>query len=162
MVQAILAAYQLASGVQMAQLTRENNKLSQRVADFNADQYELDAFNAEADGYTESARYATTINNVISDQRVALAARGVAVDSGMGKSIQNESRLNGFLNTLDIQNQSHLRALGFQNQARNTRLNSILQSAQVNQQATAQQTAGLMSAAGTFASGYARSTSAVK
>lgn len=162
MIAAVMAAYQIASSMQMAELTRGQAKLSKRVADMNADAQDLDAWQAEADGYTESARYATTMSNILADQRVAFAARGVAVDSGIGKELQNESRLSGFLNTLDIQNQAHSRALGFKNQARNTRLGAYLETAKASAVASAQQTAGIMSAAGTLASGYARSSSGVK
>lgn len=155
-----LAAFQIFSGAQQAESIRKNAELSQQVNDMNAKYAELDAYNAEISGYSNVARYENVIDSTVSQQKSALAANDTDVNFGTASQIQAETKLNGFLNKLDIKNQAHAQALGYMNQARNYRLAGEAAVAQGELNANATQNAALINAGGTVLSGYARSRSA--
>lgn len=153
---AALAAYQLVSGAQQAETIREQGRLNKEIADVNAEYAELDAYNAEQSGYTQEARYQHVIDSTLSHQRVAQASQNVDVSFGTAKELQAETKLNGFLNQLDIKNQAHQQALGYKMQARNIRLAGVTGKAQAEYNAGATQNAAIIGAAGTALSGYAK------
>jgi len=151
---AALAGYQLISGAQQAEATREHAKLTKDINDLNADYVEQDAFQAEADGATEEARYQSQIDEVIGDQKVALASQNVDINFGTAKELQTETRITGFLNQLDIRNQAAAKARGLKTQARNIRLQGSQIEAQGNMNANAIQSASMLNAASSSISGY--------
>lgn len=141
---AAMAGYQIISSMQQAEMLRQNAEISKEINEMNAQYAEMDAWNAEKDGMAQEARYQTTIDQNAGAQKVALAAQDVDINFGTAKELQNESKLAGFLNQLDIRNQAHAQALGFKNQARNLRLTGQAESASANLQANAVQNAGVM------------------
>jgi len=149
-----VAAFSLISSAQQAEGIRENAKLSKEVAELNAKYAEIDAYEAEQQGLTEEARYQSVIDSTVSAQRLAFAVQDVDVNTGIAKELQNESRLVGMLNKMDIKNQAHARALGIKGQARQYRLQGSMDQNQARGQASAVQNAGVMSAVSTSLSGY--------
>lgn len=114
-----LGAFEVISGLQQADLITRQADLQQRVAKLNAKYAMLDAANAREEGYSASARYQDVIDTTVSTERTNQASEGVDVSFGSAKEVQTQSKLNGFLNQLDIQNQANQKAQGYENQATN-------------------------------------------
>ena len=125
-----LAAFQVVTGLQQADLMREANQVTQRIAEMNAAYAEHDAWEVAKYGETQAARYQTDIDQTIATQRTVMAAQGVDTTSGTAKEIQEETRLTGFLNTLDIKSQAQSKAMGIRREASNIRLNAAQRTAQ--------------------------------
>lgn len=151
-----LAGLQIWSGYQTAELIRDSARLQGQINDMNAGFAELDAYNSEVQGFSETARYQTTIDQTVSGQRVAFAAQGVDVSYGTAKEVQNESKLTGFLNQLDIQYQARQKAAGFHREARNIRLGGAMSNLSSEREASSAIRSGIFGAAQTGLSGYAR------
>lgn len=151
-----VAALQIWSGFQQAEMIRQQAELQGRINELNASFAELDAFEAEKMGYTESARYQTVIDATIGEQKVAYAADNVDVTSGTAAEIQAESRFTGFLNQLDLQKQGQERARGFRTEARNIRFGTMMQRSQAGIDAAGIQRSAILSGITTGISGYSR------
>lgn len=151
-----LAALQVWSGFQQAEMIRRQAELQGRINELNAGFAELDAFEAEKMGYTEAARYQTVIDATIGSQKVAYAADNVDVTSGTAAAIQAENRFTGFLNQLDIQKQGRERARGFRNEARNIRFGGMMQRSQAAIDAAGVERSAVLSGIQTGISGYSR------
>lgn len=151
-----LAGYQVISGFQQAEMVREGAKLNRELADMNADAALIDAYHAEVDGLTMEARYGQVIEQTLDTQTAIFAHKGVNANFGTAAAIQAESKLNGKLNQMDIRNQAHSKALGYENQASNIRLQARLNSLASNTQAAAIQGAALINGGATALSGYSK------
>lgn len=158
-VAAIWAGVQIWAGALEAEQIKQQQKLKERLAEQNALFAEQDAFNAEASGFTDSARYQTTINATIGAQRAGYAAQNVDVNFGTAKEIQNESRLTGVLNQMDMQRRGHERARGFQREASDIRFGTQMGRIQSTAEASNAFSQGLMSGVNTLASGYSKFSS---
>jgi hypothetical protein len=152
----ISAGFQVIAGLQQGEMIRDNAQITKAVADLNAQYAELDAYNAETLGYTKQARYQSVIDATLGAQKTAYAAQNVDVGFGTAKEVQAESKLNGFLNQLDIKNQANEAARGYMNQARNIRLGSQAAVAQAGVNAAATQGAAVLGAFNTGLTGYSR------
>lgn len=153
---AALAGLQLLSGVQQANAIQKQAELQKQLDRFNIEQAELDAFNAEADGYTQSARYANVINEINSTQRNTYYAADVDPNFGTAKDIQEDSTVTGKLNLIDIQNQAHQQAMGYKKQANNMRGQSALNTIGAEFKAKTTRNAAILGAANTMLTGYER------
>jgi len=150
------AGLQIGAAVTQAENIRNTAQITAQVAGMNQ-QYELlDAYKATQAGYTQAARYQSVIDQTVGAQEGEEASHNVNVGYGTAGEIQAQTKTTGFLNQLDIKNQAAQKALGYQVQAINTGLQGQLGTLQGNLQATATEGAGLISAAGTLASGYTR------
>ena len=154
---AALAGLQLLSGVQQANAIQKQAELQKQLDRFNIEQAELDAFNAEADGYTQSARYANVVEQINSTQRNTYYAADVDPNFGTAKDIQTDSSVTGKLNLIDIQNQAHQQALGYKKQANNMRGQSELNQIGAEFKAKGVRNAAILGAANTALTGYERS-----
>ena len=123
---AALAGLQLLSGIQQANNIQRQAEIQKKIDEFNRDQVALDAFNAEADGYTQMARYQNVIDQIQAAEKVAYIDQNVDPNFGTARDIQDQSSVNGQLNKIDIQNQAHMKALGFKFQLNNMKLQSDL------------------------------------
>lgn len=148
------AAFEIVAGAQQAETIRENAQLQKRVSDLNAGFADLDAYNAEQAGYTKSARYQEIIDKTVGAQRTAEAANNVDVNFGTAAQLQQETKLTGFLNQLDIKQQASMQALGYKNQAANIRLQGIVGQNNAAGAASTAQTNALLNAGKTLVSGY--------
>lgn len=157
-----LAAFQVWSGYQQAEMVRASARLNDRVAQLNKQYADIDAWNAEKQGYTQSSRYQSVIDATVSEQRNAFAAQGVDVNYGTAAEVQKETRVTGFLNQLDIMNQARMKATGIRQQGRGFILNAAMQDAQAAGQASSAITQGYGNAAFTGASMYSRTGLPVK
>ena len=153
---AVLAAYQITASAHQAETIREQARFKEMVDEQNAQFVELDAFNAEAFGYGEAARYEAVADSQIADQRVAYASQNVDVGYGTAAEVQAESKLVKGLNVLSLQKQARERSKGLRNEAKNIRLGSRFSSMQSEMEANATQNAGLIGAAQTGLSGYSK------
>jgi len=151
---AMLAGIQLWQANQQAEEIRSNARFTKQIADMNAQFAEVDAFKAEEQGLTLAARYQSGVDKVLSDQRVAMASSNIDVNYGTAKAFEAESRLNGFLNQLDMKNQAHAQALGYTREARSTRFQGNQAVAQGDINARAMMSAGILNAATTAVKGY--------
>jgi hypothetical protein len=154
--EAALAAYEIISGFQQAEIIRGQAEITKYVNEMNAQYAELDAYEAEKTGLTEEARYQTNIDKTISAQKVGLAAQDIDINFGTTKEIQTESKLVGFLNQVDIRNQAHAKALGYKAQARNLRLAGFTAASEGAGAASAAQNAALMRGGQTGISAWER------
>lgn len=150
---AAIAGLQLLSGIQQANNIQKQAELQKKMDEFNLEQTQLDAFLAEADGETQLARYQSVIDQTLSAQTVGYTANNVDANFGTAKDIQEESAVNANLNKIDIQNQAHMKALGFKNQAINMRTQSTLNSLASETYATNVRNSAILGAAGTAAKG---------
>lgn len=150
------AAFQVVAGLHEAEMIRMNAEITRKINDMNARSLEEDAYQVEKYGESEIAAYQPTIMQTVADQRSALAAQGVDVNSASAMSIQNETRLTGFLNTIQMQREARAKALGIKRQARNVRMGSEAQSSASAMQAQGAVTSGIVGGVGTAVSGYTR------
>jgi hypothetical protein len=151
-----MAAFQVASGYQQAEMIRENAKLKQRIDDMNENAIEIDAFEAEKSGYSEAARYASVANATITDQKIAMTSKDVDVTYGTAGTLQQEGKLTALLNTMELQRQGRLKAQGYRNEARNLKLGGSFRNIQTALEAGQTQSQGIMQGGQTLISGYAR------
>ncbi len=155
----IMAGMQMMQGQQQADSIMKSAEFQRQINAFNAQFAEDDAYDAEIAGYTEVARYATQVSGVLGEQRTAMAAANVDVNFGTAAEIQGETKLTGFLNTLDLQQRAREKAYGFKREARNIRLGSSMRQTQASLEASGAQSRGVISAAGTSLSGWERHSS---
>lgn len=144
---AALGGFQLWSGLQQAELIMGSARLTNQINEANARFIELDAYEAEKFGYTQSARYQATIDKVLAQQKSAFAASDTDFTSGVAAELQAETKLVGFLNVIDLQNEARKRALGLKTQASNVRLGIGITNAQAQMNAFAAQVGGITGAA---------------
>lgn len=154
-----LAAFQVISAGQQAELQVRAGELDNKIAEMNARFIEQDAFEAESLGLTRAARYQNVIDATISDQRLAFASEDVDVSTGTAAAIQRETKLIGTLNILDIQRSGRLKALGLRDQASNVRLGGQFRLAQSVSDAAGTRAAGIGRGIQTGISAYSRSVS---
>lgn len=140
------AGLNIVTGLQQAELIRANADITKRVSDMNAQFADLDAFHATADGETKVARVESENDQTLGDIKVANAAKNVDNNFGTASAMTQESKLAGFLNTLDIRNQAHAKAMGYTQQARSIRLQGTLNQGQSNLQAESAQATGVLNA----------------
>ena len=150
----ILGGFQIVNGFGQADAIESNARLNQQINDMNADFIELDAFNANAMGFSESARFASIVDRTIGAQRAALAGAGVDVTTGTAKEIQKEAKLIGQLNILDIQQKAHNEAYGLKVKAVSVRLQGEVNAAAASANASAARTTGLLSGVSTGVSAF--------
>lgn len=155
-------ALQLYGAFNQAKAIEESAKLTEQINEMNAEYAELDAYKTEKQGYSEVARYKSTINQTVSSQRAGYASDNVDVNYGTALELQQETKLVGMLNALDIQNAAHNKALGFKREAANIRLNGSMQHAQAELDAYSARLSGVTGAAKTGIAGYSYYKSANK
>jgi len=153
---AAMAAMQIGAGIQQAGLIRQQARITSMVNEMNAKYVEIDAYEAEKFGHTEQAAYESTIDEAVAEQRMSFVAQNVDVNYGTAAEVQAETRLIGFLNKMEIQSQARAKALGLKREAANIRLGSTMQRAQSEINASAAITQGVIGAANTGLSYYAR------
>lgn len=151
-----MAGLQLLSGVQQANNIQKQAELQKELDEFNREQALLDAFNAEKDGYTQMARYGSTINAIESTQRNIYYSNDVNPNFGTAADIQADTKNTGQLNLLDIQSQAHQRALGYKKQAAGIKTQSGMNQIGASLQASTARNTAILGAANTMITGYER------
>ena len=144
-----LAALQAASALKQADEIRRSADLTNQLNEINAKYADYDAYQTETFGQTEAARYQTTIDQTLGAQRAGYAAGNVDVNFGTAAEVQNETKLTGVLNIIDIQQQARMKAQGYRREARNIRSGMSVARSQAEMQANATVTAGLLNAGAT-------------
>ena len=151
-----MAAFQVVTGLQQADLMRESNAIAQRIAAMNAEYAEHDAWEVAKFGETQAARYQTEIDGTIATQRANMAAADVDITSGTAKEIQEETRLTGFLNTLDIKAEGQSKAMGLRREAASIRMGAAQRTAQTELDASSTTRTAMIGAAQSGISAYNR------
>jgi hypothetical protein len=156
----VVASMQAFSGIKQADDIRSAARFNRELAEMNAKYIEMDAWEAEKYGFTQSSRYQSVIDDVISDQRVGLAGQGVDVNFGTAVELQKSNKLTGFLNQLDMIQQAQNASKNLKNQALNVRFGAVMDGIAADSKARGAENAGYLNAANTMAgaySGYANS-----
>lgn len=151
-----MAALDLVGGFFEAENIKQTAALNRDIAEMNAEFAELDAYDAEIDGYSQQAEYQKIIDDTLAGQQLALTAADVDVSYGSASEIQNETRFLGMINKLEIQGQAEAKAMGYEREARNYRFGADLNSIQAAGRAQQAQIGGIVNAAKTGATGYAK------
>lgn len=120
----------------------------------NAEFIEIDAYNADIAGFTQSAAYQVTADQTIAQQRSIQAAQNIDVGFGTAKQIQEESKLTSKLNQIDIINKAHEVSMGLKSQARNLRFSGVQAVSQGEAKANATRTSGYVNAFGSALNAY--------
>jgi hypothetical protein len=148
------ASIAVTGGVLAAGAAKANADLVQGADNLNSKYAELDAYDAAQSGNTKAARYENTINETVGAQKTTEAAENVNVNFGTAAQITGQTKLTGFLNQLDMQQQATQQALGYKVQANNYILAG--ENAEISGQATA--TGDIISGIGGAAAASAKST----
>lgn len=151
---AAMALFQVVSSNQTAQLMKRQGEFDTRVAAFNAEYLEKDAWEAERFGYSQTARYKAQEDKILGDQVAIFEAQGVDTSFGTAKELQEETQLNSYLNTLDIQKIARADALKLRLDASNVRFLGGLRGLQANISASGVKSEGLVRGITTGVSGY--------
>jgi hypothetical protein len=152
-----MAALELAGGYFAAQNIKRTADLNQDISDMNAQFAELDAYDAEVEGWGAQARYQSVIDNTLSEQRTRMLAQDIDVNYGSAAAIQEETKLTGQLNLMEIQKQANQAALGYKRQARDTRLGGALAYGDAKARAGQAMFSSVAGATKTGLTGYERS-----
>ena len=147
---------QVFNGVSSAQSISANSAIQKQVADINANYAEVDAYNAVQEGNTKASLYQNTIDQTIGAGKVSEAAGNVDVGFGTASEIEGQSRLAGFMNSLQIKQQAAQKALGYDVQANNIRLGGATGTIAAQMQETSALIGGAANAASTYATGYGK------
>lgn len=110
-------------GIAQAQATEQAAQINNQVAQINAQYAELDSFNAKEQGFAIASRYQETVDQTIGVQKAGEAAGGQDVGFGTAAELGAQTKLTGYLNQLNINTQASQKALGYDVQANNIRLN---------------------------------------
>ncbi len=153
-----LAAFQMMAGNQQADAIRRQAAFKQQIDNMNAGYADLDAYNAEKQGHTQSARYQNVIDSTVAEQRTGYASSNVDVNYGTAAQVQGESRLTGLMNALDIQRQAREKAFGYTVQGINYRLGGVTAVGQGAVDAYGAEQAGVLNAARTGVSAWESNT----
>ena len=144
-----ISAFQIWSGLQQAKMITRQAGLQNQINDMNAKYAELDAYEAEKFGYTQTSRYQTVIDSTVGTQRASYAAQNVDINFGTAAEVQAETKLIGFLNQLDMQKEARLRAKGLKIEASNIRLGGAMSASKAAMDSYAVRMAGITGAAST-------------
>lgn len=153
---AALAGLQIVNGLHQAQMMREQSALQQRINEMNAKYAEIDAYNAEIMGETEIAAYQVQIDQTVGEQRAGYAAQDVDVNFGTAKEVQEETKLVGFLNQIQMRRDARAKAMGLRREAGNIRLGSAMQAGQSEMTGRSAMMSGVLQAGSTGLSYYSR------
>lgn len=135
-------------GNAMSEMTLQQNKVSRIISDINAESAELEAFKALQHGYSQTARYQAVIDKTVGAQAVAQAQGDFSISEGTAADVREETRLTGYLNTLDIMQQARGKSKQLKMQAANIRLQSDMGSIQAGIDAAGQRYGGMLKAFG--------------
>lgn len=149
-----MAYMSISQGNQQAEAIRREAEMNRMLAYHNAKNMELEAWEIERQGYTQSARYQSVIDSTVGSQIAGFASQNVDVTSGTARAIQQDTKTIGYLNALDIQTQARNKAYGLKVQAISTRLAGDFGVIQGGYEAGAARTAGYLNAITLGLSGY--------
>ncbi len=122
-----VAALQLAGGYFASQNIKATAELNRDISDMNAEYAELDAHDAEIEGFNRKTRYQKVIDDTLAEQQAVMQAQDVDTSFGSAASVQAETRFVGELNMMEIQKQAQEQALGYRRQARQYRMGGALE-----------------------------------
>ena len=146
MAYAALAAYQAYGGIKRAEQIRSSANLTRQLNEINARYAEVDAFNADLQGYAEAAAYQPKIDAVVAEQKAGYRAQNVDTSFGTAKEMVEETQRIGFLNQIEMENQAKAKARGFRREAARLRTSGGLGVAEADHAANSAMISGYSSA----------------
>jgi len=152
-----LAGLQLASGYFAAENIKQTAELNRDINNMNAEFALLDAYDAEVEGYSQSAKYQASVDATLGTQQAELAAADIDVNYGSASSIQAETRFIAEVNKMEIIHQAENKSLGYEREARDFQIGGSLAYAKSKGDIFAARLGAVTSAARTGLSGYRRS-----
>ena len=150
---AVMAGFQVISGLQQAEMVRMQADIQKEIDDFNAQMAEYDAWKVETYGQTQVAMYQQQIDQAQAAAKVSAAGAGVDIRSGSLSEITAQNELVGLANKLEIENQTREKALGYKRQARSIQMGSAVNQAVSKAQQSSIIGGALLQAAGTVLKG---------
>ena len=150
---AVMAGYQIISGLQQAEMIGMQADIQKEIDEFNAQLAEYDAWKVRGYGQTQMARYQNQVDQAIAAGKTSAAAAGVDINQGSLSEYAAEQEFAGFMNQMDIENQSIEAALGYKRQARNIRLGSSMNQMQSKVQQASVIGGSIMNAGATMVKG---------
>ena len=157
----VQATGQIIGGFLQADMVRRQAETQAKIAEFNAQSSEYDAWRAEAYGSTIMAFSQNEIDQVRGASKVYAASKGIKSEGSLAE-INAQNELNSALNKIDLDNKITEQAMGYRRQASMTRLNSRLNTLAADTQATSLQVGSLIQGAGTMGSSYIKSLEPAK
>lgn len=151
-----MAGLQLAGGYFASQNIKATAELNKDISDMNAEFAELDMYDATTQGETNQALYQKQIDETLAAQSTIMRAQDIDVNYGSAASVESETRFTGQLNLMQIEKEAQMNALGYKRQARDIRLGGQLQYSADQTRAGQAMFSGIMQAANTSLTGYAR------
>jgi len=122
----------VASGFINAQIMREQGAILQQRSEFNAKMMDLEASKVLELAGEEAGEFTQQVGKLVGRQRVAFAAQGVKVGTGISRRIESQTRARGREDTIRIINMANRKARGLSVEADQQRIAGLF----------AQQTAG--------------------
>lgn len=110
------AAY---GAMQSSQATSAADAYQSQMATINQGIANTAAQNALLAGNVEQQQKANQENQLLGQQKVALAANGVDVNSGSSVSLESDTKAEGMMDQLTIQSNAQREAIGYQTQSLN-------------------------------------------
>lgn len=148
-----MAGVQIMSGFLQADIVRRQAETQNRIAEFNAQLSEYDAWKTEAYGSTLVAYSQNETDQVRARSKVYAASKGIKSEGSLAE-INAQNELNSFLNKIDIDNRTTEQAMGYKRQASNIRLSASLNGIAAQTQANSMIAGSIVQASGTVASSY--------
>lgn len=152
-----MAGLQLVGGYYASQNIKESARINREVADLNAKYAELEAYDMEIEGISRVAEYQNVIDSIESDQRTALAAADVDINSGSVAAVVAEDKFIAEFNKMEILKTAEEAASGLEDAAVEFRRQGILGQAAGSRQAGEVLFQSTLQAANTGLTGYSRS-----
>jgi hypothetical protein len=139
-----VGAFQIGSALKQAQDIQNQAEVTNDLNQVNAKYYDIDADNAMKAGESQSSFYQGKIDQTIGGQEGAEAGENVKVGFGTAATLESQTKTSGFANQLDILAQARAQALGYTQQAQNTRTSGALTVAQGDVTSNATRNAGTL------------------
>ncbi len=151
-----LLAFDLWSGMQQADMIKDNAATMGLIYQINSEFAEVDAYEAVRAGNSNANRVQSVVDKVHSEQTAALAGRGQDVNFGSAAELKGEATIQGLVQQAEIKNEARNQALGIKREALNLRTQGTLNQYGANTRASAQVGATILSGLGSAVKAYTR------
>ena len=144
-----MAGVQILSGFMQAEMVKRQAASQERIAEFNAQLADYDAWKTVAYGNTLIARSQNETDKSRATMKVFAASKGIKIEGSLAE-INAENELNSYLNKIDMDNRTTEQAMGYKRQASSIRTNSGMNTIAANLQANSLILGGVAQGVGTI------------
>lgn len=145
---------QLLQGGAQAQMIQAQSEGQQAIDELNAESLEFDAFEAEQLGYTQVARYQSVVDKTLATRKAVQASQDIDTNFGTARDVQDENKLNAYMNSLDMVTKAGNNARNLKRRASSVRLGSDMNAIVADANARGAETAGAVKGVSTLANYY--------